>query len=974
MAEDDPTRPSLDDIHTLAIDPRETFQPGKSELLGRVSGKPVEEGKTAPEPAPPPASFSLRKVVGRGGMGEVWEATQLSLDRTVAVKRVRKDLGSSLTVPELASMSRMFTEEALTTAFLDHPNIVAVHDLIFDESGEPLLAMKLVKGRPWNEMIREDFSTLEPGAYLARHIPVLIAVSQAVAFAHSQGIVHRDLKPSQVMVGEFGEVLLMDWGLAISLSQRKDKRSHPFAPGRGEAPNPAGTFAFMAPEQTEDSADGIGPWTDVFLLGATLYSLVTGGCSPHEGAGLPELLEAARRCEVVPPEKRVPGRELPGELSALCQWAMRKNPSERLPSALDFVRELQEYLTGARKKRESTELTKAVASELRAKTPDYTALSDFEAQLMRAEGLWPENQDASRLRQVVLEMYARRALENGDLVLAGIQARRLAAEEVREQVLGGVEARRAALVRTRRQRAAFLGTAVVAAALLLGLGVKYTADQARARRQIAAERDRANAARLDAEGLIAFMLGDLKKKLDPIGRLDVLDEVGKRALTYFDGLPESDRSSSALAKRAETLRQIAEIRLDQGDPKGAAVLLEEARGICRELLGRSPAEPAWLRLEADLRLASSSVQRSEGKLGDALLEAEGGTRTLETLVAGSADPSVPLSLLRAYSQTALLKRIAGNLDGALLESKKAAALASALLQKNPSNPEWLDALASCHARMGGVHRMKGDAKSALAEYDECGAVLARRLSLDPADTRVQAEIAANHSHRGAVLVAAGRLDEALAENLEHLGIMRDLAGIDPGNTSWRQELGVGHATVARVLRARGDLAGARKELREEEAILRGLLRMKPSNASWKRGLGANLLAQASALFLGGETGEAAVLLAAAGPLVSDAAEKAPGDQQAQRFLGQFLLLRGRVAQGQGNRESAREDIERAAAVLSPLVERSKDVLFVVPYAQALVLLGRKDEALPLVADAVGRGFGDRYEMEFFRKNGLALQR
>lgn len=977
MADEEPTGKSPEDLHTLAIDPEETFEPKKTEILGRArSGSEVPaSGAVQAEPRTSlPGSYSLKRVVGRGGMGEVWEATQTSLDRPVAVKRVRKDLGSSLTVPEFQTMSRMFHEEALTTAFLDHPNIVPVHDLVFDSAGEPALTMKLVRGRPWHELLREDFTGMSLPAYLARHIPILIDVCQAVAFAHSQGIVHRDLKPSQVMVGEFGEVLLMDWGLAVSLLDRKERRSLPFAPDRPNAPNPAGTFAFMAPEQTEENSARIGPWTDVFLLGGTLYSVLTGGRPPHEGPNAQAVFETARRCEIVPPRQKSPGREIPEELSALCLWAMQKDPERRLASALDFVRELQEYLTGARRRRESDEITVMVAAELKSGVTDYTALADYDSNLIRAEGLWSENPDAAALRQSILAKYSRMALENGDLLLAELQARRLASKEIREHLLGEVESRRAAALRTRRQRTALLGTAVVMLALLVGLGVKYTVDQKKARREISSQRDRANAARLDAEGLVAYMLGDLKKRLEPIGRLDVLDDVGGRALAYFDALPESDRGSAALARRAETLRQIAEVRLEQGDPKGAAKLLAEGREISRELLMREPAVPAWLRLEAVLRVTESAVLRSQGKLAEALLEADGGTRTLEKLTTEAKEPSAVASLLRAYSQTALLKRIAGNLDGALVESRKAADLAGKLLEKDPPNPNWLDALAASHGRMGGVYRMKGDTASALSEYAECARLLARRLESDPADTRVKAELAVNFSHQGAVLVAAGRFDEALHANREHLRRMQELTEIDPGNTSWQQERGVGHATIARVLRATGDLAGAGRELREEETILRSLLRRNPANASWKRGLGANLLAQASALFLERQLDRANTLLEAAAPLVKDGAERAPGDQQAQRFLGQLFLLEGRIAGARGNQTVSRERLEAAAAVLEPLVERSNDALFVVPYAQTLVLLGREPEARPLVAAVVARGYGDRFELEFFRQHGVLFER
>jgi serine/threonine-protein kinase len=974
MADDKTKRENPRDLDTLAIDPLKTFQPQRTEVLRSLKARSGAAGSQDPPPAqePPPAlaaPYSLERIVGRGGMGEVWEAKQESLDRPVAVKRVRKDLGSSLTLPEMKTMSRMFREEALTTAFLDHPNIVPVHDLIADVSGEPALAMKLVRGRPWHDLLREDFTRLSMTEYLARHLLVLVDVCQAVAFAHAQGIVHRDIKPSQVMVGEFGEVLLMDWGLAMSLIDRPEKRTLAFAPGKAMAPNPAGTFAFMAPEQTEDTADQLGPWTDLFLLGGTLY-FVLALHPPYEASSPQGVFEAAQACQIVPPRQKQPQREIPEELSHLCLWAMQKDPALRVPSALDFLREVQEYLTGARKRKESEETTLAVATELKSGVPDYTALADFDSQLIRAEGLWPENPEAPRLRQWVIEKYARKALLAGDFLLAELQAKKLLETEARDYILGEIGLRRTEILRTRRQRTAFLGTAVVAAALLVGLGVKYTVDQKKARKEIASQRDRANSARVAAEGLITFMLGDLKKKLDPVGRLDVLEDVGAKALKYFDTLPESDRSSGALSRRVEALRQIAEIRLDQGDLKGAAALLEEGRQFARELLGREPASTEWNHLEAAVAVTQSALFRSEGKPREALLESESAVRTLERLAPGAKPPALQSTLLKAYSQQALLQRIVGDLDGALATSREAVDLSTALLGADPSNPDWLTSLASTHARMGGVHRMRGDVVSSLAEYEKCGKALERRLALDPADTRAKADLALNYSHRGAVLAGAGRMEEALVANREHLARMEELSSLEPANASWQLEVGVGHATVARVLKARGDFEGAREELCKEEAILHILLTRNLSSPEWKRGLGINLLAQASVLVAQKRAESASDLLKKAGPLVTEAAERASGDQQAQRFLGQLFLLQGRIAETRGDRDAARQWTEKAESTLAPLVERSNDTMFLVPYAQALALLGREDEARPIVETTLARGWSDKADLEFFGKHGL----
>lgn len=150
--------------------------------------------------------FKVLGEIGRGGMGVIYSARQASLDRTVALKMLRRSVSPSRTV------SDRFLGEALVTGDLDHPNIVPVHDLGVDAQGDMFIAMKLVHGTPWNQLLRTgrvDQQGSPRVLSLREHLDILRKVCDAVSFAHSRGIVHRDLKPGNVMVGEFGEVLVM---------------------------------------------------------------------------------------------------------------------------------------------------------------------------------------------------------------------------------------------------------------------------------------------------------------------------------------------------------------------------------------------------------------------------------------------------------------------------------------------------------------------------------------------------------------------------------------------------------------------------------------------------------------------------------------------------------------------------------------------------------------------------------------------
>ncbi len=396
--------------------------------------------------------------MAEGGHGEVWEAVQGALNRTVAVKRIRPRFYASEESAALRHFEVAFRQEAIITGFLDHPAIVPIYDLGRDADGRPVLAMKLVEGEPWHQVLERDRRTGSTPELLARHLPVLVTVAQAVAFAHSRGIMHRDLKPSQVVIGRFGEVFLMDWGLAAVFDAALAApilKGEPRPPLTNEAPCPAGTTSYMAPEQTDNDGARLGPWTDVYLLGATLYSVLT-GTAPHPGSRM-EAFAKARATPVEPPQERAPHATIPDELAAICMRALAFDPAGRHASAAEFCRELEEHLGGVSRRSESEGLV-ARAQEIAATAgADYRELARAEEILARALTLWPGNAAARGEHDRLLERHCRLAVGAGDLGLARMQAGRIAATDIRTRMMALVqdaEQRRARLRRRRYQAAA----------------------------------------------------------------------------------------------------------------------------------------------------------------------------------------------------------------------------------------------------------------------------------------------------------------------------------------------------------------------------------------------------------------------------------------------------------------------------------------------------------------------------------------
>ena len=383
--------------------------------------------------------YELLKVLGEGGIGVVYAARQTSVDRVIALKMLN---------PEAAGDERVrssFMTEATVTADLDHPNIVPVHELGSDEHGELYYSMKQVVGTPWRKVMGRKSQS--------ENVDILLRVSDAVAFAHSRGIVHRDLKPDNVMLGDYGEVLVMDWGLASAGAPDGVSKAFPLR----EDTAIGGTPAYMAPEMARGEVEAIGPASDVYLLGAILYEIVT-GFPPHHG-------DDAVSCIVAAGMNRIRPSDATGELVEIALRAMATNPAERHPGVKDFQAAIRAYLSHA----ESVNLAAAAARTLQQaraskRYEDYArAMYTYE----HALDLWPQNQSAQDGSRDARMAYAEVALEKGDLDLA---ASCLSAGQLDRTDLG----RRVADARQSRDSRARRIKILAYIAVILGLSVLST--------------------------------------------------------------------------------------------------------------------------------------------------------------------------------------------------------------------------------------------------------------------------------------------------------------------------------------------------------------------------------------------------------------------------------------------------------------------------------------------------------------------
>ena len=278
----------------------------------------------------PPAELGVLRTLGEGGMGKVLLAIQRPLQREVAVKMPRSvDVNGKLTAELL--------REALVTGRLEHPNIVPVHTLGRAQDGAPFFVMKRIEGTPWRVLLDQP---AELAAKVGRraedplgfHLGVLLEVCNAVSFAHSRGVLHRDLKPDNVMLGSFGEVYVLDWGVAVTTGD------DPLLCSAAQSVGIYGTPSYMAPEMAGGDGTRLSPRTDVYLLGAVLHHVLTGR-PPHGGPNAIAALSSA--WEAKPPtfDERVPE-----ELAAICRRAMAREPEERYESVQAFREAVQGFL------------------------------------------------------------------------------------------------------------------------------------------------------------------------------------------------------------------------------------------------------------------------------------------------------------------------------------------------------------------------------------------------------------------------------------------------------------------------------------------------------------------------------------------------------------------------------------------------------------------------------------------------------
>ncbi|MFT5459609.1 MAG: sulfatase activating formylglycine-generating enzyme [Myxococcota bacterium] len=325
----------------------------RSSFLFRTTALPPP-GPSLPEPQELPERIGDRYeregLLGTGGMGEVWRVRDMELKRHVALKVIRPDLADG-------NWLARFVEEARIAAQLQHPGIVPVYDVGRLDDGRVWFTMKQVHGRTLEESLvalhrAETLEIAAPGGLTRRRLlDAFLRVCETVAYAHARGVVHRDLKLSNVMLGDFGEVMVLDWGLAKSVD---DVHTHdPVQPRTSDGLKATrvgvivGTPAYMSPEQARGESHRVGPPADVHALGAMLYDLLCQRPPRLARSGNELILAVAAATPILPPSTHA---AVDDDLDRICLTALAAEPEDRYPTAAPLAAEVAAWLDGARKR------------------------------------------------------------------------------------------------------------------------------------------------------------------------------------------------------------------------------------------------------------------------------------------------------------------------------------------------------------------------------------------------------------------------------------------------------------------------------------------------------------------------------------------------------------------------------------------------------------------------------------------------
>ncbi|MGE0546118.1 MAG: protein kinase [Kofleriaceae bacterium] len=724
-----------------------------SSVLGELAGIEPHLVEDYPQlQAIDPEHFVIGKEIARGGMGRILTARDRRLGRSIAIKEL---------IGETVELRARFEREARITANLQHPGIVSIHEAGTWPSGEPFYVMKLVAGRSLDKVIAER-TELEDRLGL---VPNLIAVVDALAYAHSVGVIHRDLKPANVLVGEFGETVVIDWGLAKDLKDDDAAPELSVGPYRATGADPIATVAgtvlgtpgYMPPEQARGEV--VGERADVYALGAMLYHVLAGE-PPFVGNTSREIVE---RVLAGPPPavgQRVPST--PPDLAAIVSKAMARDPGERYPTAKQLADDLKRFQTG--------QLVGA-----------------------RQYSSWQLVRRWMRKHRLPMTVAAVAAVA---LIVGGVVS---VTNMAREQQ------------RTEAQRVRAEASRLKAEDL-----TTFMLDDLKSKLQ--------EVGRLDLLEVIANKASTYYDEHDPPTDDEALDNRARVRQTLAQVRREQGDTAAALVQYRDALQlnetlatrhpgnttiqsnvmkshsQLGDVLMAQGDLPGARASYDAALAIAQRVAADQPQVAEFQRYLAMCQSSIGDVLVEQGDVATALVQYEAALAITKSLV--NRDPNESMDqrgLSFCYAKVAEAKLQIGKIAEAGDHHRAALAVDVALSAKEPQNIGLRSDLAGSYMTVGDAEVEEGKIVDALGRYRSASALFAQLVVHDPTNADWQRLAAGCRQKIGYALQHQGKTAEAIAEHRAAIEMFKALAAADPTNTRRTHELGLGYASLGAAL-------------------------------------------------------------------------------------------------------------------------------------------------------------------------------
>jgi serine/threonine-protein kinase len=802
------------------------------------------DGHTLPVWAGETGRYQLSGEITRGGMGAILQGRDLLLGRELAVKVL---LDAHRCDPSLV---RRFHEEAQIGGQLQHPGIVPVYDLAQFADGRPFFTMKLVKGRTLAALLADR---AHPGQDLPRLLGIFAQVCQTVAYAHSKGVIHRDLKPANVMVGAFGEVQVMDWGLAKVLGDRAAPGTAPTPPDQAEpsairtvrteavaeseAGTVLGTFAYMAPEQARGAVDQLDQRCDVFGLGAILCEVLTGK-PPYTAATREAVHLQAVQGDLTDARARLDACGTDEELLRLARRCLAARPEDRPRDAVELAAEVTAYREGVEARLRQAELERAAAEararEERKRRRVQLALAVMMLLLVGVAtiGAWLWQQQ----RQARVAEAARRQQETDGVVAAALHEAGLLRKQAKEAPLGDGGKYREALAAARK--AGELARAGEASEGVRGQATDLIAELEQ--EAAAAERDRVLLVALlevrnPREG--RHFRADAKGVLTELAEPSADEQFGAAFRAWgldVDGTPTADAAARFQGRPAavvtEVIAALDEWASERRRQRRPAAERQRLAGLAKALEGVSSSQRGKLR--AILERGHLPVERALGVLGAALRPVpipfdagpgvdRGRLRQLVEKTDPSTEPVLGLLTLARALWEAGDEAVAERLLRAAVRARPREVVLHDTLGKllaEQSPPRWAEAV-ECHAA---ARALRPDLGVSLARSLVGSGRVGEGLALFERLTVEQPANPWTHFARGFSLADQGRFQEAEKSYRAALRRKPDIPEV--------------HSNLGSVLAAQGRLPEAKASFREA-------IRLKPNSSRSHSHLGIVLYDQ-----------------------------------------------------------------------------------------------------------------------------------